>query len=126
MRILASTTAGLLLALGACALNQREIVRIPQYEDSWDCVLSSFDDLGYERRSPDVENGRIRMYQGLEYVEIEEGTHQGSPVLILRSSTGFMQSTAATAADGQTVSGMPRHQVIDVARACGPGLIVTP
>ena len=99
------------------------IARIPLYDDSWDCGLASFEDLGFHPEAVEVEEGKLRVYRGLEYVEIEEGTHDGRPVLVLRGSTGLMQSAASGAVDSDAVAGQPRQEVVDVARTCGPGMI---
>ena len=113
-------------AASACALNRREIARIPRYEDSWDCVVQGLEEWGFTPASEGLRDGRLRLYQGLEYVELEEAEQDGRPVLVLHGSTGFMQSVAASAADEGTVGGASRREVTEVARACGPGLLSRP
>jgi len=108
--------------LVACSLNQREIARIYLYDDSWDCVVAELEAKGYLQGDAQIEDGKLRVYRELEYVEIEEAQQDDRRVLILRGSTGFLQSASSSAAGGEEMSGASRAEVIEVARACGPGI----
>ena len=111
------------LSLGACSAGRREIARIPRYDDSWDCVVRELAELGFTPGDEAGDEGRLRLYQVLEYVELESADQDGDPIIILRGSTGLEPSIASAALDGEPVSGSPRWEVVEVARRCGPGLL---